>query len=210
MSSADSDPFLAACDVVDWDRAAVRDLAAQLKAGASGLHVVERLYDWVRDSIAHTGDVGQGKLTLCASEVLREGTGLCYAKSHLLVALLRAVNVRAGFCYQRLRLDEPDTSFCLHGMAAVAMPDGPFLRLDPRGNKPGIDARFDPKREALAYAPALPGELDLPGVFARPLAAVVDALRAADRWHPTETALPDIEPERWPAGDAQWTAPSRT
>jgi len=39
-------------------------------------------------------------VTCSASEVLREGTGICFAKSHLLAALLRAVGIPAGLCYQ--------------------------------------------------------------------------------------------------------------
>ncbi|WP_338430147.1 transglutaminase domain-containing protein [Synechococcus elongatus] len=37
--------------------------------------------------------------------MLEYRTGYCYAKSHLLVALLRACSIPAGFCYQRLSFD---------------------------------------------------------------------------------------------------------
>src|SRR5215212_2227297 len=78
--------------------------------------------DWVRDRIAHTVDHGHDVVTYRASDVLREGTGFCFAKSHLLVALLRANGIRAGFAYQRLALDSEPHAFCLHGLAAVDLP----------------------------------------------------------------------------------------
>jgi transglutaminase-like putative cysteine protease len=208
MTSFDRAQFLEACDVIDWQSDALRGLAARLTAGAAGLDVISILFNWVRDSIAHTGDVGWGKITLRASEVLREHTGLCYAKSHLLCALLRSANIPAGLCYQRLRFDDEPPSFALHGLVGVLMPDHRFLRIDPRGNKPGINAQFTPGREALAFAATLPGEADLPGVFARPIPAVVAALSAGHNWHPVETRLPDVLPEHWPAADAEWSVPN--
>lgn len=204
MAAFDRASFLAATDVIDWQADSIRELAARITSGAQGVAAVAALFSWVRDSIAHTGDVGHGKLTLRASDVLRERTGLCYAKSHLLVALLRATDVPAGFCYQRLSLDESVPSYVLHGLVGVWMPDERFQRIDPRGNKPGVDAQLMPGREALAFELSLPGEVDLPGVFARPIAAVVDALSAATHWHPLETKLPDVCLEDWPAGDAEW------
>jgi transglutaminase-like putative cysteine protease len=209
MTSFNIAPFLASCDVIDWQTPAVRESAARLTSGTDGLSAISVLFNWVRDSIAHTGDAGRGKITLRASDVLRERTGLCYAKSHLLVALLRAANIPAGLCYQRLSAAEGAASFVLHGLVGVLMPDQKFLRIDPRGNKPGIDARFIPGRESLAFAATSPGETDLPGVFARPIAAIVAALSGAHIWHPVETKLPDIRPEDWPAAEAEWSTPAR-
>ena len=208
MTFFNSAPFLASCDIIDWQSAPIRELATRLTSGANGLDAISILFNWVRDSIAHTGDAGRGKITLRASEVLRERTGLCYAKSHLLVALLRAESIPAGLCYQRLPLDDRAPSFVLHGLVGVLMPDQRFLRIDPRGNKPGSDARFIPGRESLAFATTSPGETDLPGVFARPISAVVVALSGAQNWHPIETKLPDVRPENWPAADAEWSAPA--
>ena len=43
--------------------------------------------------------------------------GICYAKSHLLAAILRANLFPTGFCYQRLVLDDKtDSRFVLHGL----------------------------------------------------------------------------------------------
>ncbi|NUP08060.1 MAG: transglutaminase family protein [Polyangiaceae bacterium] len=207
IPTTDLRPFLASCDVIDSNADAVRDLARRLASNTEGFGTVVKLFEWVRDEVAHTGDAGEGKITSRASDVLRERTGLCYAKSHLLVALLRAVSIPAGLCYQRLRYDEATPSFVLHGLVGVRMPDDTFLRIDPRGNKPGIDVQLAPWREALAFRPEHPGEVDLPGVFARPNPAVVSALAIGGIWHPVDTHLPDVSPEDWPAGDADWTSP---
>lgn len=207
-SALDHRRFLATCDVIDWQADPIRELALRITAGTRGTAALATLFTWVRDSIAHTGDAGRGKVTLSASEVLRERTGLCYAKSHLLVALLRASGIPAGLCYQRLCSDQDTQLFVLHGLVAVLMPDQTFLRVDLRGNREGVNAQFVPGREALAFSVSCPGEADLPGVFASPLPAVVDALSKASHWHPVDTELPDVEPEHWPVADAEWHTPA--
>jgi transglutaminase-like putative cysteine protease len=58
-------------------------------------------------------------VTCKASDVLIHGTGYCYAKSHLLVALLRANGIPAGLCYQRLTIENDGPSYCLRGLNAV-------------------------------------------------------------------------------------------
>jgi transglutaminase-like putative cysteine protease len=197
-------PFLAACEVIDRGDRDVAQLARTLLPAATGDAWIAVAFEWVRDEIAHTGDAGGRTVTLRASDVLRHRTGLCYAKSHLLVALLRARGVAAGLCYQRLRTDGPDSPFVLHGLVAARLADGRFQRIDPRGNKPGVNAQFTVGREQLAFALDQPGEADIPGVFARPLPAVVHALASARDWPQLCAALPDLEPARWPAGDADW------
>lgn len=70
--------------------------------------------------------------------MLRHRTGFCYAKSHLLAALLRANGIAAGLCYQRLSVNGGGTPYCLHGLNAVFLKDFGWYRVDARGNKPGI------------------------------------------------------------------------
>ena len=68
--------------------------------------------------------------------------GICWAKSNLFAALLRANNIPAGICYQRLTLgDTPDTGYCIHALNAVYIKSiNKWIRLDARGNKNGINA----------------------------------------------------------------------
>ena len=83
----------------------------------------------------------------------------------------------AGLCYQRLADD--DAGFVLHGLVAARV-DGGWHRLDPRGNRPGIDAQFSLGRERLAWTPRPEtGECDYPQVFAAPHPAVLAALVGA-------------------------------
>ena len=103
MTKAD---FLASTEVVDWDHPDVRQLAGDLAANESEpVAIAQKCFEWVRDEIEHSMDFGRTELTCKASEVLARRTGFCYAKSHLLAALLRANGIPAGFCYQRLSID---------------------------------------------------------------------------------------------------------
>ena len=97
---------LEATPIVDWDRPEVLALARALAEGRDDpVAVARRCFEWVRDEIKHSGDHRLDPVTCSASQVLRHGTGFCYAKSHLLAALLRANAIPAGFCYQRLSID---------------------------------------------------------------------------------------------------------
>src|SRR5688572_479096 len=113
--------FLASTAVIDWQRPDVAALARRLAADSASA-TAQRCFEWVRDEIKHSGDYQLNPVTCAASEVLHAKTGFCYAKSHLLAALLRANRIPAGLCYQRLSQDESGRSFCLHGLNAVYLP----------------------------------------------------------------------------------------
>ena len=160
------DEFLAATDVIDWQHPRVLQLARQLADGAADpTDVARRCFEWVRDEIEHSMDFGRVEVTCRASDVLAARTGFCYAKSHLLAALLRANGIPAALCYQRLSIDGQGPPFCLHGLNAVHLPEHGWYRIDARGNKPGVDAQFTPPVERLAFAIEIPGEADLPGIL---------------------------------------------
>ena len=187
------DPFLRSTDIINFRDDTVAAKARELAAGTTDpVEVTRRCYAWVRDDIRHSVDHGLEVITCSASDVLRHGSGFCFAKSHLLAALLRANRVPAGLCYQRLTLDEDGSRFCLHGLNAVLLPDIGWHRIDPRGNKEGIDAQFSPPEECLAFSPGLPGELDLPEVFADPLPVVLEALRTHTSSLQLGQHLPDL------------------
>src|SRR5262249_39004366 len=101
------EPFLRSTEVIDWSQPAVQARGEELAAGCTGpLEVARKCFEWVRDQIQHSSDYRRNPVTCSASDVLREGTGYCYAKSHLLAALLRANRIPAGFCYQRLSVHD--------------------------------------------------------------------------------------------------------
>ncbi|MGE3271744.1 MAG: transglutaminase family protein [Chloroflexota bacterium] len=192
-----ADPYLRPSRLVDWTAPEVLRLAVELGAAdgdsADGEipDIARRCFVWVRDEVPHTLDHGDEVVTVSASDVLRERTGLCFAKSHLLVALLRANGIRAGFVYQRLALDDERRAFCLHGLVAVDLPGHGWYRCDPRGNKPGMSAQFTPPAERLAYRANRPGETMFPKVFSEPVGIVVRALTVFDRASVLAVSLPD-------------------
>ena len=190
---AASEAFLASTDVVDWHHPAVRTLAWLLAAGVhEPVEIAKRCFEWVRDEIRHSVDANDTVVTCAASEVLAHRTGLCYAKSHLLAALLRANGVPTGFCYQRLSIDGIGPPYCLHGLVAAHLKPFGWYRIDPRGNKPGVNTQFSPPREYLAFNPQLPGEFTLPDVFREPLPAVVKPLYRYATIEDVLAHLPDL------------------
>lgn len=177
---------------------AVTELAADLRRRTGGdVPFAKAAFEWVRDRVGHSFDVSDPRVTLAANEVLEYRVGLCYAKSHLLAALLRAEGIPAGLCYQRLVHGD---GHVLHGLVAVHL-DGAWHRQDPRGNKDGVDAQFSLGTEKLAWAADESlGEIDYPQLFATPARCVIDAVGGAtdilalyDTGLPTELPAADAE-----------------
>ncbi len=184
--------YLQRCDVIDFDTTEVAALANRLLSD-SIVATAKRCFEFVRDEIKHSSDYQLNPVTCEASDVLRHGTGYCYAKSHLLCALLRANEIPAGLCYQRLSIDGEGPPFCLHGLAAVYLEELGWYRIDPRGNRDDVQAEFDPPTERLAFTTDLPGEYDLPGIHVSPLPTVTEALAKYQTWDELLTNLPDLE-----------------
>jgi transglutaminase-like putative cysteine protease len=185
--------YLRATSIINWTHPAVRALAETLVAGQESTNeIARRCFEWVRDQIYHSVDYQLNPVTCVASDVLEARTGFCYAKSHLLVALCRANGIPAGLCYQRLQIDAQPATYCLHGLVAVLLPLHGWYRVDPRGNRPGIDARFTPPNEQLAFAVERPGEADLLAVYPDPLPVVVAALQTAPNIDALASNLPDL------------------
>ena len=185
--------YLAATDIIDWRSPVVLERAHELGRGHSNvLGKTRACFEWVRDQIQHSGDYRSTGTTCRASEVLEHRTGWCFAKSHLLAALLRANDISAGLCYQRLRRDD-GRGFSLHGLNAVYLPEFGWYRIDPRGNKPGVNAQFCPPDEQLAWPIEMAGEVDLPEIWPEPLPLVVDCLCTFDGWEQVQANLPDLQ-----------------
>src|SRR5689334_447498 len=117
------DQYLRATPIIDWTHPDVHALAQDLAAEHdSPTDIARQCFEWVRDQIAHSVDFQLNPVTCTASDVLAARTGFCYAKSHLLVALCRANGIPAGLCYQRLQTDAQLPAYCLHGLAAILLP----------------------------------------------------------------------------------------
>lgn len=179
--------FLQATPVMDWDEPTIVATAAELAGDVcDDEEVARRCFLWVRDRVRHSSDHHLSVVTCAASEVLRHRAGFCFAKSHLLAALLRARRIPAALCYQRLALDDTATRHVLHGLVAVHLRRHGWYRVDPRGDKPGVETAFCPPVERLAFHPVRPGEMDIPGRFADPLPEVLHVLR---QWHTADEVL---------------------
>ncbi|MFJ2114896.1 transglutaminase family protein [Streptomyces sp. NPDC087850] len=185
--------YLAADEVIDHEHPLVRETATRLRAEtADAYSYVRAAYEFVRDTIPHSFDVNDPRVTWRASDVLGVRTGICYAKSHALVALLRAESLPAGLCYQLLAAADGTGPMVVHGLIAVRLPGRTdWSRLDPRGNRPGVDARFAPESERLAF-PLRPEfhERDHEVLYDVPHPAVLSALKAAPDADRLRRALP--------------------
>lgn len=133
--------------------------------------------------------------TCRASDALTLKTGYCYAKSHLLAAILRANGIPAGFCYQRLTVGGDQPPFCLHGLNSVYLSEHGWCRIDARGNNAGVDAQFSPPIEELAFPTNVNGEFDFPEIWSEPLPIVVESLQSAESVQALATCLPDVSPD---------------
>jgi transglutaminase-like putative cysteine protease len=186
--------YLSASTYIDFGTPDVRAAARRLAEGrVSEQEVARACFEFVRDEIRHSVDFKLNPVTCKASDVLRHGTGYCYAKSHLLAALLRANDIPAGLCYQRLSVGTEGAPYCLHGLNAVYLKDSGWYRIDARGNKPGVDARFDPPQERLAFPIRERKERMLPEIWTEPLPVVVETLARYDTWDQVLANLPDVE-----------------
>ena len=170
--------YLTGDEVIDLAHPSIRRFAGTLRAEhADDVSFARAAFEYVRDGVRHSWDVQDPRVTVSASETLREGVGLCFAKAHLLAALLRTEGIPAGLCYQRLTDD--GSTFNMHGLVAVHL-QGSWHRQDPRGNKPGVDAQFSLTTEQLAWPVATElGEHDYPQLLVSTHPDVVRALRGA-------------------------------
>ncbi len=186
--------YLSPSRYIDFDNPGILAVARNLAREATSKHdLVRRSFEFVRDEIRHSSDFKLNPVTCKASDVLIHKTGYCYAKSHLLAALLRANGIPAGLCYQRLSAGDSGAPYCLHGLNAVFLKDFGWYRIDARGNKPGINAQFHPPKEALAFPIREPEERDLPEIWAEPLATVVQVLERYATYDQVLANLPDVE-----------------
>jgi transglutaminase-like putative cysteine protease len=191
--------YLKVSKVIDWQHPDILRCAKQVASGhQTPITIAQACFEWVRDEIYHSCDYQINPTTCKASDVLKYRTGYCFAKSHLLAALLRANQIPAGFCYQRLSIDDKGAPYSLHGFNAIYLPDFSWYRVDARGNKEGVNAQFAPPQEHLAYRIQLPEEVDFPTIMDEPLQLVIAALQASITWDDLRDNLPDISRDSAP------------
>jgi transglutaminase-like putative cysteine protease len=184
--------FLSECEIIDFANENIQALAKQLaKDCKNDEQIARNCFLYVRDEIQHIGDKPSDIKTCKASEVLEKKIGWCYAKSHLLCALLRANTIPTALCYQRLSCGEyKDDIFCLHGLNAIYLKNYGWYRVDSRGNKEGVDAQFIPPKEQLAFT-LMENEQNIEGLYSKPLSTIVEYLQKYDKFEDMVNNLPD-------------------
>ncbi len=152
--SDDLNNYLIESEEINYSALIIKEKAAELfNSLQTEIEKVKVAFEFVRDEISHSWDIQGSRITCNASEVLTYKEGICYAKSHLLAALLRSQGIPTGFCYQRLMLfDTPNKGYCIHALNAVFLKSvNKWVRLDARGNRKHVNAQFSIEEEKLAF-----------------------------------------------------------
>ena len=189
------DEYLKYDNVIDYNNEAITELSDTLFQKANNeFDFIKMTYEFVRDNISHSADINEDIITCTASEVLKAGHGICFAKSHLLAALLRCKSVPAGFCYQKLILDDETAPVLIyHGLNGVYIKDYKKW-IDARGNKTNVNAQFSIETEQLAF-PVRPkmGEVDSFIVYPDPDIKILEKLKTnktrTELWNNLPTEL---------------------
>ena len=156
MNGKEKEQYLASTNCIDSNHPLVQEKVIELKDKAeSSLDYIKRAYEFVRDDIPHSWDLGATVVSRKARDVLRNKTGICWTKSCLLAALLRANDIPSGISYQLLtRADEDDSEgYIIHALNTVYIEElDKWIRFDARGNKENVHAQFSTDEERLAFA----------------------------------------------------------
>ena len=149
------DEYLLETKTIDHRAPIIREKVLELKNGVeSTIDYIMKAYEFVRDEIPHSWDIQSTIVSRKASEVLKNKTGICWTKSCLLAALLRANGIPSGISYQLLtRADDDDSEgYIIHALNTVYIEErNMWIRLDARGNKENVHAEFSIEEEHLAF-----------------------------------------------------------
>ena len=147
--------YLCETEYIDFTHPLIAEKVKELRGKSNNsLDYINQTYLFVRDEITHTWDAKETIVSKTASEVLRNKTGICWTKSCLLAALLRANGIPAGISYQKLtRADEDDSEgHIIHALNTVYISErNKWIRLDARGNRENVRAEFSIDQERLAF-----------------------------------------------------------
>ena len=147
--------YLIETQSIDYNDENIQKKVGHLKElSCDDIDYIERCFMFVRDEIPHSWDINASVVSKKASEVLANKTGVCWTKSCLLAALLRANEIPSGISYQLLTRADNDTSdgYIIHAFNTVYIEQlDKWIRLDARGNKENVNAQFSLDEEHLAY-----------------------------------------------------------
>ena len=95
---------------IDYNNPHIQEKVQELKNKSSDdRDYIKRAYIFVKDEIPHSWNIQTNIVSRTASDALINETGICWAKSCLLAALLRANGIPSGISYQLLTIVEDDS-----------------------------------------------------------------------------------------------------
>ncbi len=146
------DNYLTETPSIDYFNPHIQEKVCELKnQSADDADYIKRCYFFVRDEIPHSWDIGVSTVSRTASDTLINKTGICWAKSCLLAALLRANGIPSGISYQLLTIAEDDSQgHIVHALNTV-FNGNKWIRLDARGNAGDGDGEFSLDKDQLAF-----------------------------------------------------------
>jgi predicted O-methyltransferase YrrM len=171
--------YLKESDVIDFSSKEVQEVCKQFESYKNNeIELAQKAFYFVQNEYPHTSDCKRTELSVSASDVIKNGHGICFSKSHLYAAILRNFGIPCGFCYQILESKTPN-HFYPHSFNAVYFKTlKKWVRLDARGNKAGQNAKFSVDEEYLAYKPDnFKNEVDLPMYFTNPFQGAIDIMK---------------------------------
>ena len=147
--------YLLETKTIDYGNPMIQEKVSELRSDTKTMiEYIQKAYEFVRDNILHSWDIQSPIVSRKASEVLENKTGICWTKSCLLAALLRANGIPAGISYQLLtRADDDDSEgYIIHALNTVYIEEqSKWIRLDARGNKTNVHAECSIEEEQLAF-----------------------------------------------------------
>ena len=137
---------------IDYTSPIIQEKVHKLKNQSTGdADYIKRSFNFVRDEIPHSWDIQTDTVSKTASEALLNKTGICWVKSCLFAALLRANKIPSGISYQLLtRAHDESEGYIIHALNTVYIKDlKKWIRLDTREKEENISFALD--KEILAY-----------------------------------------------------------
>jgi hypothetical protein len=96
--SANIQDYIKRTKVIDYDNELIIYKCRELENGVTDeIHLIKKVYEFVRDEISHSGDVDAHEVTCKSSEVLRSGHWICCANPTCLQLFLRYFSIPVGF-----------------------------------------------------------------------------------------------------------------
>ena len=144
--------YLTETPSIDYMNPHIQEKVIELKNQSNdNEEYIKRCYMFVRDEIPHSWDIGANIVSKTASETLINKTGICWVKSCLFVALLRANGIPSGITYQLLTISEDDSEgHMVHALNTVFIKNK-WIKLDARGNNENVHAEFSLDKDQLAF-----------------------------------------------------------